>query len=117
MTLALGPFDQSQKILQCTICYIARGLCQNFSPLGPKLWQEFGKFRLFWPLFYIGGNLSGRNDVVTTVNQYCPGDTVRFGQSSSFFANPVSFDAAQKLTGLSRNEPDCQKRTVSPGQY
>ena len=42
----------------------------------------------------IGGNLSGQNDVVKTVNQYCPGgDTVRFGQSSLFFANPVSFGA------------------------
>ena len=29
----------------------------------------------------------------TTVNQYCPCDTVHFEQSSSFFANPVSLGA------------------------
>ena len=61
--------------------------------------QKFQSGKVNW--FYIfhsiasysGGNLSGQNNVVTTVNQYCPGDTVRFGQSSSFFANPVGFGA------------------------
>ena len=53
------------------------------------------------------------------VQQYCSFVAIQFifGQSSSFFVNPVSFGAAPKLTGLAKNEPDCQKRTVSPGQY
>ena len=63
-----------------------------------KLYQKQRRPKLsnkhnFWSMHFLeynllvskGGNLSGRNDVVTTVNQYCPGDTVRFGQSSSFF--------------------------------
>ena len=53
------------------------------------------------------------------VQQYCSFLAIQFVfcQSSSFFANPVSFGTAQKLTGLAKNEPDCQNRTVSPGQY
>ena len=53
LALAWRPLDQSQKIFFGAIYHIAWGLCQNFSLLGPKLWQEFGNIGLFWPLFYI----------------------------------------------------------------
>ena len=35
-----------------------------------------------------------------------------FGNPVRIFGNPVSFCAAPKLTGLAKNELDCQKRTV-----
>ena len=46
------------------------------------------------------------------VQQYCSFVAIQFifGQSSSFFVNPVSFGAGQKLTGLAKNKPDCQKQ-------
>ena len=44
---------QSQKYFFKAIYYIARGLCPNFSPLGPKLKEEIGNKGIKWPLLYI----------------------------------------------------------------
>ena len=56
-----------------------------------------------------GGNLSGRNDVVTTVNQYCPGNAVHFWQSSSFFANPVSIGALHQMNWIDKKQTGLPK--------
>ena len=44
---------QSQKYFFKAIYYIARGLCPNFSPLGPILKEEIGNKGIKWPLLYI----------------------------------------------------------------
>ena len=44
---------QSQKKFFFAICYIAGGLCPNFSLLASKLWKKIGEKGIKWPLLYI----------------------------------------------------------------
>ena len=44
---------QSQKHFFFVICYIAGGLCPNFSLLASKLWKKIGEKGIKWPLLYI----------------------------------------------------------------
>ena len=71
---------QSQKYFFKAIYYIARGLCPNFSPLGPKLKEEIGNKGIKWPLLYIYTSSS------------CPGF-------------PGQFNAFPVFTMLSRDFP------------
>ena len=91
LALAQGPLGQSQKYFFKAIYYIARGLCPNFSPLGPILKEEIGNKGIKWPLLYI---YTRKKPGISRVLTAFPGIFHAFPgfPSSSYLGFPGVFD-------------------------